>query len=150
MQSASIYRLKKTWDCVSKRDRQTVERLSDIFSENNNWEKLRSYLDGLRLPCIPYLGLFLTDIIYIDLAFSQRVEGTPKTDLASNDQHPSELRLNHMNNILQIISDYQQSNYSHVRPVDQIQKYLRSICFIEELQNIFEEDQYRYKVAFRV
>lgn len=149
MQSASIYRLKKTWTCVSKRDRQTYERLSDIFSDNNNWEKLRTYLDCLRLPCIPYLGLFLTDIIYIDLAFSQRTEDMQRTDLKpSIDQQSPELRLNHMNNILQIIRGFQQSNYSHIRPVDLIQRYLRSICFIEELQNIFEEDQYRYRIRF--
>ncbi|XP_017961703.1 ras-specific guanine nucleotide-releasing factor RalGPS1 isoform X1 [Drosophila navojoa] len=131
MQSASIYRLKKTWACLSKKDRQSFERLSDIFSDQNNWANLRSYLESLRLPCIPYLGLFLTDLIYIDLAHPHKGGLEP------------EQRRNKMNNILRVISNYQQSNYQHIQPHESTQKYLTSIRYIEELQNIFEEDQYK-------
>ncbi|XP_030369129.1 ras-specific guanine nucleotide-releasing factor RalGPS1 isoform X1 [Scaptodrosophila lebanonensis] len=131
MQSASIYRLKKTWACLSKKDRQSFERLSDIFSDQNNWSNLRAYLESLRLPCIPYLGLFLTDLIYIDLAHPHKGGLEP------------EQRRNKMNNILRVISNYQQSDYKHIVAHEITQKYLTSIRYIEELQNIFEEDQYK-------
>ncbi|XP_075165222.1 ral GEF with PH domain and SH3 binding motif [Haematobia irritans] len=131
MQSASIYRLKKTWAYLAKKDKHSYERLSDIFSDQNNWENLRAYLESLRLPCIPYLGLFLTDLIYIDLAYPQK-----------NGIEP-EQRRNRMNNILRVISNYQESNYSSIMPIESTQKYLTSIRYIEELQNIFEEEQYK-------
>ncbi|XP_017108133.2 ras-specific guanine nucleotide-releasing factor RalGPS1 isoform X2 [Drosophila bipectinata] len=131
MQSASIYRLKKTWSCLSKKDRQSFDRLSDIFSEQDNWSNLRSYLESLRLPCIPYLGLFLTDLIYIDLAHPHKGGLEP------------EQRRNKMNNILRVISNYQQSDYRHLQKHEAAQKYLTSIRYIEELQNIFVEDQYQ-------
>ncbi|XP_052839100.1 ras-specific guanine nucleotide-releasing factor RalGPS1 isoform X2 [Drosophila gunungcola] len=131
MQSASIYRLTKTWACLSKKDRQSFERLSDIFSDQDNWANLRSYLESLRLPCIPYLGLFLTDLIYIDLAHPHKGGLEP------------EQRRNKMNNILRVISNYQQSDYKHLQKHEATQKYLTSIRYIEELQNIFEEDQYK-------
>ena len=133
MQSASIYRLNKTWACLAKKDKQSFERLSDIFSDQNNWENLRQYLESLRLPCIPYLGLFLTDLIYIDLAHPHNKGGLLEP----------EQRRNKMNNILRVISNYQQSDYTHIEAIESIQKYLTSIRYIEELQNIFEEDQYK-------
>ncbi|XP_068147624.1 ras-specific guanine nucleotide-releasing factor RalGPS1 isoform X1 [Drosophila tropicalis] len=135
MQSASIYRLNKTWACLSKKDRQSFERLKDIFSEQNNWANLRAYLESLRLPCIPYLGLFLTDLIYIDLAHPHKGGLEP------------EQRRNKMNNILRVISNYQQSDYKQIQPHDITQKYLTSIRYIEELQNIFEEEQYKRSLS---
>lgn len=90
-----------TWQNVPKKDKQTLDRLRALFSEDNNWLNLRQYLDSLKLPCIPYLGLFLTDLMYIDVAFPNK----------SNGLEP-EQRLTKMNNVLRIISNYQSSDYT--------------------------------------
>lgn len=132
MRSASIYRMTNTWSALSKKDKQTLDRLANLFSEDNNWQNLREYIETLKLPCIPYLGLFLTDLIYIDLAHPNKTRGLEP-----------EQRKTKMNNILRIISNYQASDYTFIEPNESMQEYLQSIRYIEELQNIFEEEQYK-------
>lgn len=133
LKSASVHRLDKTWSYVAKKDRQAFEKLANIFSEDNNWANLREIIDKLKLPCIPYLGIYLTDLVFIDLAHPYTKAGLEP-----------EQREFKMNNILRVISIYQNSDYSHLPVLANIQRYLQSMRYIEELQNIFEDEQYKW------
>uniref|UniRef100_A0A7N6FBB3 Ras-specific guanine nucleotide-releasing factor RalGPS1 n=1 Tax=Anabas testudineus TaxID=64144 RepID=A0A7N6FBB3_ANATE len=125
LQSAPIFRLSKTWALISRKDKATFEKLNYLTSKEENYTRMREYIRSLKMvPCIPYLGIYLLDMIYIDSAYP-----------ASDSIIETEQRTNQMNNLLRIISDMQMSsNYDHLVTLPHVQKYLLSVRYIEELQ----------------
>uniref|UniRef100_UPI00358F988C ras-specific guanine nucleotide-releasing factor RalGPS1-like n=1 Tax=Myxine glutinosa TaxID=7769 RepID=UPI00358F988C len=54
--SAPIFRLFKTWGCLSRRDRAMFDKLEYLTSKEGNFARLRDYIRSLKMtPCIPYL-----------------------------------------------------------------------------------------------
>ncbi|XP_076046457.1 ras-specific guanine nucleotide-releasing factor 2-like isoform X6 [Oratosquilla oratoria] len=69
-QNSSVFRLKKSWEKVSKTTRQTLDKLQTLVSSDGRFRSLRDALHRCDPPCIPYLGMYLTDLSFIE-------EGTP-------------------------------------------------------------------------
>ncbi|XP_056288144.1 ras-specific guanine nucleotide-releasing factor RalGPS1-like isoform X2 [Pseudoliparis swirei] len=134
LQSAPIFRLSKTWALISRKDKATFEKLNYLTSKEANYTCMREYIRSLKMvPCIPYFGIYLLDMIYIDSA-------SPASDSILE----TEQRTNQMNNLLRLISDLQMScNYDSLVTLPHIQKYLLSVRYIEELQKFVEDDNFK-------
>ncbi|XP_024155127.1 ras-specific guanine nucleotide-releasing factor 2 isoform X3 [Oryzias melastigma] len=67
---SAVYRLKKTWAKVCKQTKALMDRLQKIVSSEGRFKNLRETLKNCNPPCVPYLGMYLTDLAFIE-------EGTP-------------------------------------------------------------------------
>jgi len=63
---SSINRLKFTRDKVPKKIMQTFDTLVELMSNRRSFKVYRDTLATTAPPCIPYLGVYLTDITFIE------------------------------------------------------------------------------------
>ncbi|XP_073078314.1 ral guanine nucleotide dissociation stimulator isoform X10 [Manis javanica] len=99
LQSNSIHRLKKMWEDVSRDSFRVFQKLSEIFSDENNYSLSRELLikegtskfatlemnpkraekrpkeTGVIQGTVPYLGTFLTDLVMLDTAMKDYLYG---------------------------------------------------------------------------
>ncbi|KAF3835039.1 hypothetical protein F7725_027597 [Dissostichus mawsoni] len=112
-----------------RKDKATFDRLDYLMSKEDNYKRLRDFISSQSMvSCIPYLGMYLSDLTYVDSAY-------PSTgSILENEQ-----RSNLMNNILRIFGPAE----IHVQLLTHVQKYLNSVRYIEELQKFVEDDNYK-------
>ena len=66
LNASPVYRLKKTWNKLSKQSKQNLEKLNSLLSSENRYKQLRQHLRQQDPPCVPYLGMYLQDLTLID------------------------------------------------------------------------------------
>lgn len=66
LNSATITRLKRTWELVSVKTKSTLENLKCIVEVSRNYAILRQRLQNHVPPCLPFVGMYLTDLTFVD------------------------------------------------------------------------------------
>ncbi|OJJ42664.1 hypothetical protein ASPZODRAFT_124995 [Penicilliopsis zonata CBS 506.65] len=66
LESAPIYRLVRTWAMVTERACNSLRPLQALISSTQNYQTYRDKLQSTVPPCIPFLGVFLKDITFIE------------------------------------------------------------------------------------
>jgi len=74
--ATSTYRLKKTWALVDRNTLTIFEELNTLLSRDNNFANFRKALHKVQPPALPYLGVYLTDMIFVDQGNSDTLPGT--------------------------------------------------------------------------
>ena len=67
--SSAVARLKLSWALVSPKMRDQLESLRLLVEATGNFKRLRVAQDEAvekKMPCLPYLGLYLTDLVYVE------------------------------------------------------------------------------------
>ncbi|CAI2180023.1 2452_t:CDS:2, partial [Funneliformis geosporum] len=66
LNSAPIHRLKRTWELVNSKTIQTLESLNKIMNSTKNFAEYRELIHSVNPPCVPFLGVYLTDLTFIE------------------------------------------------------------------------------------
>lgn len=67
LNSSTISRLRKTWDLVSVKRKEMLRTLQEIVEPSQNNKVLRTRLHDHVPPCLPFLGMYLTDLTFVDI-----------------------------------------------------------------------------------
>jgi hypothetical protein len=101
---APVYRLKKTWATLDGKILGIYDQLLALMSQENNWKLYRECLGSEDPPCIPYLGVYLTDLTFLD-------DATP--NILPNGAINFEKRMK-LTEVITEVAQYQQEMYSFV------------------------------------
>ena len=81
---SAVKRLKSTWALVPAETIQTLLEIDAVMSSDLNYkvqclaahqQRYRAYLRDCSRPCVPYLGIMLTDLTFLDEGNKNFVEG---------------------------------------------------------------------------
>ncbi|KAI8934091.1 hypothetical protein NX059_008853 [Plenodomus lindquistii] len=67
LNSSMVMRLKRTWELVSAKTKVRLEELKAVTDVGRNYAVLRQRLQNHVAPCIPFVGIYLTDLTFIDV-----------------------------------------------------------------------------------
>ncbi|XP_058243463.1 ras-specific guanine nucleotide-releasing factor 1 isoform X4 [Hemibagrus wyckioides] len=129
---SAIFRLKKTWLKVSKQTKTVIDKLQKLVSSEGRFKNLREALKNCDPPCVPYLGMYLTDLAFIE-------EGTPNYT-EDNLVNFSKMRM--ISHIIREIRQFQQTAYK-------IEHQPKAAQYLLDSSNVLDEES-MYEASLKI
>ncbi|KAK0673856.1 putative cell division control protein 25 CDC25 [Cercophora samala] len=114
--TAPIARLKRTWDQVPQRIHATLETMRKLMASTKNFGEYREALHAQQPPCIPFFGVYLTDLTFIEDGIPSIIKKTNLINFAKRAKTAE---------VIRDIQQYQNVAYS-LQPVPELQDYILS------------------------
>lgn len=117
LNSAPIHRLRRTWDHLNARVAMSAEDLNRLMTSSKNFSIYRETLHQMQPPCVPFLGVYLTDLTFIE-------DGNP--DMSVKARHLINISKRRKTaDVIRDIQQYQTVPYT-LTPVPEIQEYIKN------------------------
>lgn len=112
--TAPIHRLARTWNKIGKSTAATLERLRKLMHSTKNFAPYRQALHQANPPCIPFFGVYLTDLTFIEDGMAGTIK---KTDLINFAKRAKTAE------VIREIQTYQNVGYPF-KAVNELQEYI--------------------------
>jgi hypothetical protein len=147
LNSSMVQRLKKTWEMVSAKTKTRLEDLKTITDVGRNYAVLRQRLQNHVAPCIPFVGIYLTDLTFVDVGNGATRQlpcdnGHEGAQVINFDKHMKTAKIIRQLQSFQVpyrlapvpeMQDWMDAQIQRVRSSDQanVQSYYRRSLFLE-------------------
>ncbi|KAF2165046.1 hypothetical protein M409DRAFT_55948 [Zasmidium cellare ATCC 36951] len=127
--SAPIHRLNRTWAQVNARTTQTLESMRKLMGSTKNFLEYRESLHKANPPCIPFFGIYLTDLTFIEDGIPSIIKKTQLINFAKRAKTAE---------VIRDIQQYQNVPYG-LQPVPELQEYiLRNMQSAGDVHEMYE------------
>lgn len=66
LQASGVRRLRKSWELIPGKQKNVMNDLENLMAEEKSFKNYRALLHTINPPCIPFLGVYLTDLTMIE------------------------------------------------------------------------------------
>lgn len=122
-QSSAVHRLKKSTQAVGSRHLKILDELMRLTSRELNYKNLRSKVHGANPPLVPFPGVYLGDLVFLDTGNSMVLNGDKNMINFQKFQKLASYILE-----LQV---YQQTPYNFA-PVPEIQTFIKDVPILDD------------------
>ncbi|TVY19832.1 Cell division control protein 25 [Lachnellula arida] len=114
--TAPIHRLKRTWDQVPQKSLTILEVMRRLMGSTKNFGEYRESLHLANPPCIPFFGVYLTDLTFIEDGIPSIIKKSSLINFAKRAKTAE---------VIRDIQQYQNVPYP-LQPVPELQEYILS------------------------
>ncbi|KAK4633434.1 Cell division control protein 25 [Fulvia fulva] len=127
--SAPIHRLNRTWSQVNARTTATLESMRKLMGSTKNFLEYRESLHKANPPCIPFFGIYLTDLTFIEDGIPGIIKKTQLINFAKRAKTAE---------VIRDIQQYQNVPYG-LQSVPELQDYiLRNMQSAGDVHEMYE------------
>jgi len=121
LNNSAIHRLSQTFHALPHSQQKILDELKQLVARSQNYHTLRAVVHGCSPPLVPYLGIYLTDLTFIE-------DGHKKK---TSDGLVNFLQRRQQADVIREIQQYQQSPYC-LETVTFIQDYLNGLSYYDD------------------
>ncbi|ETN41940.1 uncharacterized protein HMPREF1541_03879 [Cyphellophora europaea CBS 101466] len=112
--TSPILRLARTWAQVNPKTNNMLDSLRNLISTTKNFAQYREALHIANPPCIPFMGVYLTDLVFIEDGIASIVKNSELINFAKRTKTAE---------VIREIQQYQNVPYA-LNPVHELQTWI--------------------------